>query len=896
MATDIEINSADYNINAHLTVPKGLTVIDLDLLTKNFKLDVIEKDNSFFISPTSKTNFVQIKYNKKTKQEPEEVYNRPPIGPIKEGFSCMFCFKTGPANHTVECISPSIESLRLTYSGFMNIIGDLDIKTNIEDIDILRRNADARKQFIVENFETPNPSPDDRSMLSYTEVVPIKGIDKLPFRTAKSSFSNVVFITYTNENNKNVNQIENNSNIRIYPSGFIDIKGAPLDENEMNSMVNELTKRILNTNSINLQNFNRLLTVNNIPKQPPLKINQNSFYTVIRAQFYLFGGKQTEQIADLEKLNSEVTKKWTSTNNFKLIETKLTTDMVSRTGNKIKDSLIYKFEVPTGTITLQVSRFGTFQFTISNSEQMSRKQNLDNLNRIKNFFVGLERQEFTEENLETKVKIYDKTETTVSGLVPPKTISQKQGTEVCPKNMGGVPVRPEPYTWTGKCPVDGYYVPPSGKQGGDLTETIRGKQQQLYYPCCKKLSAAERKKYEFYLKNGFPGDDADELGIFENHDALSGVFEKEVKVGDILYAKKSGSSWENPEWNKVEILATNKGKPISYKAKVINTNEVIKVLRTDLRRATRRFKGLNSLTKTQLIDILKNNNIIVPKREKYTGDLTNYFVNIKKLHQYTIVNDFTKEKYVVAGIPGNYEPCYIITENNKQFIIDADGYIIKETNYKLKYNNFNIFGYYDGIIFRAISIIGEPTSKKINTLIDDNRIMIVKFYDNIISETNSLLKKEPDTRLIFAPKNKQLDTIYYFKDNSIPEELSVQILDADKSRLLFGYKDIPFSDKYYYVDNIPQLKKIKPSVGDYIIIKPNYNNITKEIMVQRPFAYYGAKNVDKTMEFDYAKNIFEEVLNPITIEDFDNSEIWEFDDRTFVYENGKFEEEEEEED
>lgn len=894
MATDIEINSADYNINAHLTVPKGLTVIDLDLLSRNFELDVVEKDNGFFIPGGSQTNFIQIKYNKKIKQEAEEVYNRPPIGPIKTGFSCMFCFKSGPENHAIDCISPAIESLRLTYSGFMEIIGDLDIKTNIENIDTLRKNKEARKQFIIENFETQSPAPNDRSMLSYTEVIPIKGTDKLPFRTAKSSFSNVVFITYTNENNKNVNKIETNSNIRIYQSGFIDIKGAPLNENEMNAMLSELTKRILKTNSVNLQNFNKLLSVNNLPKQTPLVIKQKSMYTVLRAQFYLFGGKQTEQIADLEKLNNEFSEKWASNNNFKLTETKLTTDSVSRTGNKIKDSLIYKFEIPTGTITLQISRFGTFQFTISNSEQTSRGQNMENLNKIKNFFIGLDKPDFTEENLETKVKMYDKTETTVSGLVPPKTISQKQGTEVCPKKMGGVPVRPEPYTWTGKCPVDGYYIPPSGKQGGDLTETIRGKQQQLYYPCCRKLSNAERKKYELYLKNGFPGDNSLELGIFEKHDALSGVFKEPVKNGDIVYAKKEGTSWEKPTWIKVQILSTNKGKPISYKAKIIKTNETINVQRTDLRRATRRFRGLNSLDKTQLIDILRKNNIIVSKREKYTGEIINS-ITIKKLHQYNIINEFTKEKYILAGIPGNYEPCYIVSANNKQFIVDTDGYIIKETDYKLKYN-FGIFGYYDGIVFRAISILGEPPGKKLNTLVNDNRIILVKFYDNIISETNTLLKNEQDTRLIFAPKNKPLDKIYYFKDNSIPEEISVQILDADKSKILFGYKDRPFNEKYYYVDNIPQLKKLKPSVGDYITIKPNYNNVTKEIMVQRPFAYSKSKDIDKNMEFDYAKNIFEEILNPITVEDFDDSEQWEFDDRTFVYEDGKFIEQDDEED
>lgn len=892
MSNSIELISADYNINTDLVYPKNIHAINLDILCRNFKLDIVTKEKNNvkeFYTSNNPINFTQIKFNKKEKTEAEEVYNRPPIGPIENGFTCIACGNTYPDHHKIDCINPNKTSLRLNYDGLIELINNIDKPTVIKNINLLRRNKDELKVFIEDHFEdTIGNSPSD---INFFDVVPIKGHEKTPYKTAKTAFNNTVFITYTNERNTEINSTERNSNIRIYPSGFIDIKGAPIDIDELENMKIELIKRINDAKCINLNNFNQILSINDMqPKTKFLAIPTNSYYTILRTQFYLFDKKQTDQVIDLDKLNSSMSNKFINTPDIVLVETRLNVDSISKVGNKVKDSLIYKYSLPRkGKLTLQISRFGTFQFTVSNDTNIPLEENLLIMQKLKDFFKSLSETQFTNDNLETKVKFYDKTETTVSGLVPPKSKSQKEGTETCAKNQAGVPIRPDPYTWSGTCPAEGYFVPPVGKQGGDIRETIDGEQKQLYFPCCKKLSQNDRRDYKLYLLNGFPigENNGQNIGIFSTHDALSGVIDKNPEVGDIITAKTTESDWMRPEFYKAKILAINNKKPISYTAIRLDINSKVNILRTDIKRATRRFRGLNDLSKDQLIQILMKNNMISSTIKDNTTEIE--FINVKNINPYLITNDFVNKKYVVGGVPGNSELVYLVNNvtgsNQDQFLVNETNMVIKNTDFNIV-GSTTVVGFYDGEIFYAIAIKGEIFNYKNNTLINDSRVVNVQFYENIIKESNLILTNEPDTRLLFIENEAYFDEIIYFYKSNIPDNLTIQLLSNEDNRYTIGYDNKPFSEEEVHIDKIPKSSKITPKIGDYITVKPNINSNTSQLMLKRPFIYL-SKSDDIYLNFNHAKSIFNSVFNPITTEDFDNPDYWEFNNQSLRFSNGK---------
>ena len=598
MSGELTLTTADYNIN-RVSNPNKIKPIDLELLSQNFKLG---------------NGFDKIKYTKKEK-DIEEVYNRPPVGPIPEGFKCSFCFQVGPKDHKVNCLRPENSSLFLTYGGFLELLGDLDFQPeDLPEFDEARKSKSAKKAFLEKYFETAfdkeNPrdlKEDTISSINYTQVVPVKGVTSL---SLGGSFSNVVFINYSHGK-------DSNSNIRVYPSGFIDIKGAPIEKSVNEKMIKELIKRINSTPSdtINIPRFNSVLSQSgvNVVVTEYKEIPSISFYTIIKAQFSLGINEENQVVlADLNELFLEKFKK--SKNSFTLKETKLSTDAVSKQGYRVKESLIYKFETPTGKMTLQISRFGNIQFTLSNDKQTDIQTNKSQMEKIKDLFMSINKKEYTSINLEKKVKIYSKTETTVSGLVPPKSKGQLVGSEVCRKNTAGVSTRPEPYIWSGECPDKNYVVNPVGTQGGDIKVKINGNEEQLFYPCCKKLTKIYKQEYENYLKFGFPPKNTNNPllpGVL--YDPLSGVINpKDLTIGNTTKVKTEDSSWESPVFIDVKLLKELKvNKKIFYDVLNVETNEKMRVSRENIIRDTRRFRGLNDLSKEELIEVLDKTDMLI---------------------------------------------------------------------------------------------------------------------------------------------------------------------------------------------------------------------------------------------------------------------------------------------
>ena len=110
MSKEIKINSINFFVNKLDTFEE---IINMDTLKTKFPLD--ELDSGFY-----RINFAE-KKNMGAGTITSN-YNRPPVGPIKKGLYCSYCYKKGPQFHTIECPYPDDKSLYLTLGGFNELI------------------------------------------------------------------------------------------------------------------------------------------------------------------------------------------------------------------------------------------------------------------------------------------------------------------------------------------------------------------------------------------------------------------------------------------------------------------------------------------------------------------------------------------------------------------------------------------------------------------------------------------------------------------------------------------------------------------------------------------------------------------------------------------------------
>ena len=110
MSSDIKINSINFFVNKLDTFEE---IINMNLLKTQFPLDDI--DSGFYrINFAEKQNMGAGTINSN--------YNRPPVGPIKSGLYCSYCYRKGPLFHTTECPYPDDKSLYLTLGGFNELV------------------------------------------------------------------------------------------------------------------------------------------------------------------------------------------------------------------------------------------------------------------------------------------------------------------------------------------------------------------------------------------------------------------------------------------------------------------------------------------------------------------------------------------------------------------------------------------------------------------------------------------------------------------------------------------------------------------------------------------------------------------------------------------------------
>lgn len=891
-STEIKLTSVDYYINKFPDKTKD-TVVDLDQLATNFSLE---------------GQFDKLEYSEKIgKGSIEKLINRPPIGPIPDNFMCTFCLQYGPNFHRVNCPNPNKRSLVMTFKGFKNLLKDTEYTGPLEN-DIKEYKQGNRLKILMKYFEndiekvkeggkTIIKIPDDAfSEITYDDVVKIKGKDPQAPKTLTIRFSNIVSIYYTFDGDKT-------TNIRIYKDGSIDIKNIPQNNTERKNFINTLVNRINESGSVNLENFNKLLVKNGLSPVKEYKEVEGTFY-LYHGQFYMFGKEnrksQEIQFDKLEELieppssNSYIN--IVNDENFLEID-EYDATIISKSksvrGKKILtetiDNKVYIIDINGINISLFITKYGVFQFSVSTT-QLNIEDTIDILKTIKTFFIDM----FVSNNLTEKTFIstepliysmHETQDTTISGLVPPKSQSQRTGTEVCRKTQAGVELQPRPYSWSGNCASENY-APAIGiadkYRGGDVRVNYNGKDQQLYYPCCEKLTGQARLKFINKLKTGFTQEEQEKYGIFPNDDILSGVI--------IPGSTKLGANAEvilPGENNYTKVTVTEVPKKISPTAEYTVVRHLdskqFKVQRMAFKKDSRYFRGLNTLNKNELISILVKENMIT------SGEKIDVIVDIMENFKYisyeAILEDLTKIVYKLCRVPDNTILVHLDYKNELEQYYLTNNLKIKSS---VKFvEGTTVVGFYNenNKDFYPLYINGlndlDRSTKIIETQLigKEDTIKEIEYFDNYVEASDYLLKNENNIRLIFVPVNLS-SIVYYFDEKLIPDSITVQLIKkVGSSRYIFGYNDKEFTqDSYQLV--IPQ----SITELNYIEVKGRYNKITNEVERLKPLEYIKiSKREEKS--FEKAKLEFNEIFDPINIVFFtvNDGEYFKIDDKKFEF-------------
>jgi hypothetical protein len=884
-STENRFTSIDYYINKF---PNKIDepVIDLQTLAETFSLDVELIEGKYVTTG----EFEKLEYSEKIgKGSVEKLINRPPIGPIPMDFLCTYCEQYGPGYHSVDCPNPSKRELVLTYKGFKALLKNVDYDGPLLD-DIKRYKKGEKLQVlnkyfedfigkVKENGKTVIKIPDNAfSEITYDEVVKIKGKDPQAAKTMTVRFSNIVSIYFTLGNKT--------TNVRIYKDGSIDVKNIPQDEDVRSNFFTNLVDKINKTGALIDNNYRKLLLKNSVPLTNNYTIqNDYSYFYLFHSQFYMFGEEtRKEQEIDFDKLSDliepDTSNKYITVmddENFLNIE-----DYDITIFTKLKklapktDSKVYNMKLDSIDISLFITKYGVFQFSVS-SKELSIDEVEDILNVIREFFISVfQNEDLTERTFITDAPmIYSMNETqdtTISGLVPPKSQSQRTGTEVCRKTQAGVALQPRPYSWTGVCASENY-APAIGVEakyiGGDVFVKYNGKNQQLFYPCCEKLTGGARLKFIERLKKGFTKEEQEQYGIFPDRDILSGVLVPDsTKKGAITEVQLNNDD----SYTKVEVVDVPKRvRPdAEYTVKRLSDSKLFKVSRLQFKRDTRYFRGLNSLSKKELISILNKNNMVTDGVKIDNRTIQDLNVNLNKfvyIHKDTILEDFTKNIYKLTYVPDE-TTLVILDYKNKQ----NQSYINISSSIKTKsgvefINGSMVYGYLNEAsnTFYPIYILGTDNLDMSLDIIERNlkgvqdTIEYPDYIDNYVEAADYYLKNENNIRLVFSPLS--LDHTFYIFDEKLKvAPLTVQLLETlGTSRYNFGYNNKLLSDTSYYM-SIPSSVRD----GDYLEIQGRYNKITNEIDSLKPLEFVKeSKKIN--INFDKVLHKFEEIFNPIDI-------------------------------
>ena len=934
----VSINSINMFINKF---DESREIFDLDKLKENFLLD--EGEEGFYkLSLYQKKTFGNETIN--------DNYNRPSIGPIENGFYCTFCGNEGPRDHSESCDFPDQNSLNLTISGINDYIlndrnykGDyINFKTKFEESsltqddlnEILLNPDEIQVQDGKINIQT---NKDVLTSVSYLGIYKKRGPQKLASKTSTTQFLNNMIISYEKNRQK--------TSIRISKNGLINMINVPLAAESLNNIITQLIERINNSGAINIEEF-RISSGLNLDKYTFLK--QFSYVHSVTGQFKIDAIQKDTEI-NFEELDNIISpfdpsgnvieSSFTSVertpsgenviniNGVKIIEWEYSLGRLTRNEVMTKE-YIKSVSVPAPGIKLTsiFNKYGTVIMTLSrcSSKQMLRGLCGGVITSINDTyfsdFVSVFNDLFEKQssilakkslgNVPGKLK---SDFNTLTGYAPSGKICRLTRT----REVDGVTykegMRPDPYTWSGKCPDPNYqYLKPDGVQDSD----------GLWYPCCEAKTKDSIEKMKRYLLNGFPlnRNEGEKFNIIDGEDLGSGIIEPG--------SNSEGASTElyiNGKLEDVTIIKKLSKKSNEYLVRLQN-GSTVKIKGTDFKRESRVFPGLRDFKREDLLScIIKNlnkNNDSIDKdgklikntnsdfNETFSEENYSYFISLvgettKNYLTYYTIQDLKREEYILYKTPTDSFSFYLVLSPNGNFYISPNyNYIDSDISEKfdetivlfgqLRFNNIEFKKEY--IVMDLIYLEGSLKSREFNEryalLIDvqsdllnkivEEIITIPDFYTDLISGSYEIMQ-EPN-KLVFIQKNC-CNVISWGDSDIFENEITLQVLSKNRQTIKFGYDSRSFPENVgvSFFNEVAFNKRDIPDelvIGEYYRLRINIDTDGNIVPTRKVSFLYKTEKLGSYSD-TIQKLSFK--FSPIKKDFFDDPEEWYLPNETLKF-------------
>jgi hypothetical protein len=823
---EIKINSTNLFVNKLDTFEE---IINMNILKTSFPLDDI--DGGFYrINFAEKQNMGAGTINSN--------YNRPPIGPIKKGLYCSYCYRKGPLFHTSECPYPDDKSLYLTLGGFNDLVvknssydGDYNgLKQKIINGNLSQYELNEELLFIIDEIKLSDLQfslekySGILSKIQFAGVIKKRGPKKLANKTATTQFLNSAIIFYKDAQDK--------TSIRVSKNGLLNLINVPKDPEKLNFLIKMLIDKIKKSGALDLEKFQELTGLTEYVYLP-----FKSYIHSITAQFSV----SSDLEIDFENLNklispmdsygnlieSEYTKIEKLSNGFniinfngiRIIEWSYSSGKISRNQTMIKEYIKFvTIPAPGIKITGIINKYGVIMLTMSRCGEKIMKDSLcgDSFTQLSENFFTPTRDAFVEffrnNNFLFKKMIASSNlkpeRNTISGYAPPncrpiRTRKLKDGTTYYEQ------MHPVPYSWKGQCPDPNYqFLDPLGLED----------EEGIFYPCCEAKSKKSIEKMKEYLIKGFPsGADSQ---TFENKSLDLVTEEYDPQSGIILFGSNvKGATAKvliDDAFETVTVLKKLSKKNNDYEVKVIRTGETLVVNGEDFKRESRYFRGLNSFTKDELLQCIKSNlyksdlkidsrgelihNLISNLNEKYSLKRKKTFLSLlgnTKIRMrdltYNNILDLTKNKYYLKNVGNDTYNFFMVFSRDGIFFINDNFNSIEPDIQEL---------FEDTIILNGFLSFNLEESKYVYSVIS-------LMYYNESLEDYTFIDRELILRELLTKFTGITDVIFVYSENYIDliEGANVVLENNNRNKLVLinennSNDNILFSDKDKYPDTI----------------------------------------------------------------------------------------------
>lgn len=842
MDTSIKINSTNFFVNK---LDSFEEIINMNTLKTRFPLDDFGE------------GFVRINFAEKLNMGAGTInsnYNRPPVGPIKTGLYCSYCYRKGPLFHINECPYPEDKSLYLTLGGVNELIikntaydGDYSgLKQKILNRTITQDELNEELLFIIDEVRLSSEFSLERysgilSKIQFSEIIKKRGPKKLANKTATTQFLNSAIIFYKDGANK--------TSIRVSKNGLINLINIPKEPQRLDYLIKTLIDKLKKSGAIDLEKFQEITGLPDFEYLP-----YKSYIHSITGQFSVSRELEIDfenlndliaptdpygNLLDSEHTRLEVISSSLSIINFKgikIIEWSYSSGKVSRNQTTIKAYIKFvSIPAPGIKITGIINKYGVVMLTMSRCSDKLIKDSLcgNSFTPLSSNFFDLLREVFVDFFKKNDKILLKKTLTgditkpernTITGYAPAncrpvRTRKLKDGTTYYEQ------MHPVPYSWKGKCPDPNYqFLDPLGSPEDD----------GIRYPCCEAKSKKSVERMKQYLIKGFPegADETTKRDFF-----LSSVTaDEDPYSGIIVYGSNTKGATArvliDDQFETVTVIKKISKKNNDYQVKNNRTGEILVVSGEDFERESRYFRGLNTFTKDELLNCIKTNlynldlkinsrgelvhNIISNLNEKYSLRHRTIFLNLMgatriKMRDLTYNNvlDLTKNTYFLKNVGNDSHNFFLVLSPDGNFFINYNFNIIEPDIQEL---------FTDTIVLNGFLTFNVSESKYVYNIIS-------LLYYNEGLEEYTFIDRELILRELLTRFSGITDIIFVYPDNYTDLiEGSNEIIEInDKNKMVYmNSEDITDNILWSNKDSYSDIIELQILAIDYATYTVNF--------------------------------------------------------------------------